>query len=127
MEASQDYIHDMFFRLVGFSPSDRSKVLACVDGPETIAEIKKLLDAHDEADADAGFLSPLDVTSQKEELVDSAVGELPEQQQKAFRLKYQRGRSIAEIAKEMETSETAIAGLIRQGLMTVNARCRCGE
>ena len=46
----------------------------------------------------------------------SALERLPESQREAIRMKYIEGRSVLEIAKAMEKSVTAVAGLLKRGL-----------
>jgi RNA polymerase sigma-70 factor, ECF subfamily len=45
-----------------------------------------------------------------------AIGQLPEDQQEAIRLRHLEGYSLRELAEAMGRSETAVAGLLKRGL-----------
>ncbi len=54
----------------------------------------------------------------------AAIERLPEDQQEAVRLRHLQGWSLADIARRMERSETAAAGLVKRGLSTLRELMR---
>jgi RNA polymerase sigma-70 factor (ECF subfamily) len=51
-----------------------------------------------------------------------AIDDLPEQQRNAVRMRHLEGRSIDEIAAELQKTPAAVAGLIRRGLQELRER-----
>jgi RNA polymerase sigma-70 factor, ECF subfamily len=62
--------------------------------------------------------SPSQRASREEELLKlaAALARLPEAQRLAVEMKHLRGYAIAEIAKSLDRSETAVGGLLRRGI-----------
>src|SRR5262249_9170659 len=53
-----------------------------------------------------------------------ALGQLPEDQAEAVRLRHFEGRTLADIAEHLGRSETAAAGLIKRGMQALRDRLR---
>jgi RNA polymerase sigma-70 factor (ECF subfamily) len=66
----------------------------------------------------AGPSSPSQQALRQEQLLGLAVAlaQLPEDQRTAVELKHLQGRSVAGIARQMQRSRAAVAGLLRRGL-----------
>jgi RNA polymerase sigma-70 factor (ECF subfamily) len=72
-------------------------------------------------------LAPSETTSPSQRMMrDEAsvfladcLGELPDTQREALRLRYVEGQSLKEIATEMRKSEMAVAGLLKRGLQAL--------
>lgn len=62
--------------------------------------------------------SPSEKASREEDLLRlaGALGNLPDDQRRAVELKHLQNLSVAEIARELERSETAVGGLLRRGM-----------
>ena len=56
------------------------------------------------------------------ELLEGALGELPEDQSEAVRLRHLRGWSLERLATHFGRSEMAVAGLLKRGLQTLRVR-----
>lgn len=56
-----------------------------------------------------------------------ALQELPADQREAVRLRHLEGRSLDEIAKRMQRSHTAVAGLIKRGMSTLREHLGNGD
>jgi RNA polymerase sigma-70 factor, ECF subfamily len=68
--------------------------------------------------------SPSQQAIRQEELLRMAetLATLPEGQRKAIELHHLEGRSLADIAVELETTKAAVAGLLHRGLKNLRAR-----
>jgi RNA polymerase sigma-70 factor, ECF subfamily len=75
-------------------------------------------------------LAPAETTSPSQRMMRdeaavflaSCLGELPETQREALRLRYIEGRSLKEIADAMHKTEMAAAGLLKRGLQALRNR-----
>ncbi len=68
--------------------------------------------------------SPSQVVLRHERLMGLAQGleGLPDDQRRAVELHYLKGRSLAEVAREMDRSKPSVAGLLRRGLRDLRRR-----
>lgn len=71
-----------------------------------------------------GHTSPFSRASRHEELLQlaAALEQLPEDQQAAIVLHHLQGMPLAEVARQMERSKPAVAGLLHRGMMRLRDR-----
>ena len=73
--------------------------------------------------------TPSEVASQEEELarMADALEDLPEDQRRVIELHHLKGKSVREIADELQKTRPSVAGLLRRGIATLNAELAPGQ
>lgn len=62
------------------------------------------------------------IRSERQLRLQAVINELPEGQREAVQLRYLEGLKVGEIAKQMDRSEEAVAGLLKRGLSAIKDR-----
>jgi RNA polymerase sigma-70 factor (ECF subfamily) len=91
------------------------------DSRESTAPLKEGLDA--------GHSTPSQqaVRGEEAQRLERALAELPDDQREAVRLRHLEGWALADIARHLERSPAATAGLIKRGMQALRVRLRRGD